>query len=576
MKSGTSPKLALYLILAAAMTAPARAAVTFSGLNDELETNARALVALSAASCETAQWRIRRLYRESDKQLRDALEALGYYRFDVHKSLSFDDECWAADFDVELGEPVSLRQVQVTVSGAAENDPDIDFENHNSRPIPGDVLHHGTYEAYKRFIRSTLGTRGYFDAQLTESRVAVDAELQYADITISVESGPRFHFGEVEFSDDILEPQLLARYVEFKPGDPYDASKISELHESLSGSGFFASVSIRAEPVEGMEREIPVFVSITAAKRHQYTAGVGYATDTGPQGRLGYTNRRRNNKGHQIDARLFVSSVESELTAAYRWPIGKPTAEWAQVYGGFQSKETDTSQSDKTTLGIRMSRNRSRAWLETPYIDFTYEDFEVGEQTDTSRLIIPGITWERTIGRDLRRTPEGHRISVDLRGAHDALGSDTTFLQGTVSTKWIWSPGLGTRFLARADIGATAKQSLAQLPASVRFFAGGDTSVRGYDFETIGPVDDNGDVTGGSHLVALSLEADWKIAGNWAIAAFVDSGSAFNESDPDFKTGVGLGVRWYSPLGPIRIDFAHPLDDADKDFRLHITLGPDL
>ena len=208
--------------------------------------------------------------------------------------------------------------------------------------------------------------------------------------------------------------------------------------------------------------------------------------------------------------------------------------------------------------------------------DFTYEDFEVGEQTDTSRLIIPGITWERTIGRDLRRTPEGHRISVDLRGAHDALGSDTTFLQGTVSTKWIWSPGLGTRFLARADIGATAKQSLAQLPASVRFFAGGDTSVRGYDFETIGPVDDNGDVTGGSHLVALSLEADWKIAGNWAVAAFVDSGSAFNESDPDFKTGVGLGVRWYSPLGPIRIDFAHPLDDADKDFRLHVTLGPDL
>jgi translocation and assembly module TamA len=271
-----------------------------------------------------------------------------------------------------------------------------------------------------------------------------------------------------------------------------------------------------------------------------------------------------------------LSQVDSEITGAYRWPIGRPTAEWAVIYGGLQDKETDTSHSEKSTLGIRMSRNRSTEWLETPYLEFTYEDFIVGEQVDSSRLIIPGITWERTIGRDLRRVDAGHRISFDLRGAFDKLGSDTTFLQATVSTKWIWSPGSLMRILARADLGATAKDSLDDLPATVRFFAGGDTSVRGYDFETIGPVDDNGDVTGGSHLIAVSLEADWKIASNWAIAAFVDSGSAFDDSAPDFKTGLGLGLRWYSPLGPIRVDFAHPLDDPDENFRLHITLGPDL
>ena len=125
-------------------------------------------------------------------------------------------------------------------------------------------------------------------------------------------------------------------------------------------------------------------------------------------------------------------------------------------------------------------------------------------------------------------------------------------------------------------LGATMMRSLDELPATVRYFTGGDTSVRGYGFETIGPVDVNDNVIGGSKLAVLSVEADWLVRPNWAVAAFIDSGSAFDDTNADFKTGVGLGVHWYSPLGPIRVDIAHPLDDPSRDLRLHITLGPDL
>ena len=100
--------------------------------------------------------------------------------------------------------------------------------------------------------------------------------------------------------------------------------------------------------------------------------------------------------------------------------------------------------------------------------------------------------------------------------------------------------------------------------------------IRGYGYETIGPVDDQGEVTGGSHLTVLSPEADYLILKNCGIAAFVDTGSAFNGTDIDLQTGIGIGVRWYSPLGPIRVDVAHPLDDPDTDYRFHITLGTDL
>jgi len=576
MTSHRKPSRFLLTVAIAILPLQALGDVTFSGLETDLEQNARALMALASAPCDAAEWRIERLYRNADEELRSALEALGYYRYALDKRLTLDGgKCWNAHFDVTLDEPVRIREVSATIDGAAESDASV--KNVLSQhPQPGEILDHGRYEGWKRTIRTTLSNRGYFDAELVESRVTVDAGLQHADIVLRVESGPRYYFGDVQFVDPVLRPELLAGYVRFRKGDPYDAREIARLHERLSGSGYFASVSIRAEPVAELGLEIPVRVNLSPGKRRVYTGGVGYATDTGAQARLGYTNRRRNDRGHQFDARLFLSDVDSELTGTYRWPRGRPDAEWVDIYGGFLRKRTDTSQSDKSTLGLRISRNRTETWLESPYIDFSREEFLVGEQLDISTLVMPGIRWETNVGRDLKRVPSGRRISFDLRGAHNNLFSDTTFAQATASAKWITTLGSATRLLTRIDLGATAKRELEELPPTVRFFAGGDTSVRGYAYESIGPTDSSGNVIGGSNLATISLEADWMVFGNWAVAAFVDSGSAFNDVAIDMKTGAGLGIRWFSPLGPIRFDVAHPFNDVDANFRFHITLGPDL
>src|SRR5690606_39164081 len=132
------------------------------------------------------------------------------------------------------------------------------------------------------------------------------------------------------------------------------------------------------------------------------------------------------------------------------------------------------------------------------------------------------------------------------------------------------------RFIVRARGGITWEREFAQLPPSVRFFAGGDNSVRGYAFEALGPTDDSGEVIGGSKLLTASFEYEHPLTGRWSLAAFVDSGNAFNGSDLDAKTGAGLGGRWQSPLGPVRLDLAVPLDDDERSFRIHVSLGPDL
>jgi translocation and assembly module TamA len=144
-----------------------------------------------------------------------------------------------------------------------------------------------------------------------------------------------------------------------------------------------------------------------------------------------------------------------------------------------------------------------------------------------------------------------------------------------IAGKGIRSVGPG-RLMFRFDAGTTMTNDLDSLPTSIRYFAGGDQTVRGYRYESLGPENEAGDVIGGKHKLSVGLEYDFPIMDNWKLAVFTDTGNAFNDfADYELKTGAGIGVRWLSPIGPIRVDLASALDNDNK-LRLHITMGPDL
>lgn len=568
------PGLLVLLLLAL----PVRADVVFEGLSRTTEKVVRATVVLASESCTAPDARVRRLYRRADTEIRQALEVYGYYAPTIDKSLGREGDCWQATFTIKRGPRVKIRSLKFSISGPGAADELLSGQDAQPDFAVGEGLNQRAYDAWKLSLAGLARRLGYFDGRFSKSVIDVYPEKLAADIRVDYDSGERYRFGPVEFDQSVVEPELAARFVGFREGDPYDADRINDLYTALLVSGYFQGVEVITTPRPGPSPDVLVTVALTAGKSRTWTTGLGYATDTGAKFRLDYRNQRRNDKGHQLEFNSQVSKVLGGAAISYRLPDGKRHDEWFSINMGYKYENPEDSRSDEFRLGLQQSRRRRDDWRETRFVDYIHENFRVGEERGTSNLIVPGISWAEQPLLLTGRPRFGRRLNLKLSGTDEWLGSDTAFVQVETGGKLILPLGSNARVLTRLEAGWTIKDDFSDLPFSVRYFAGGDGSVRGYDYKALGPTDIDGNVIGGANKLVGSLEFDARIFNNWSAAVFVDSGNAFNSfSAMSLKTSVGAGIRWYSPLGPVRFDVAVPLDrDAPDSYRIHISLGPDL
>lgn len=553
----------------------AAAELIISGVSDELERNIRGYVALAEEPCDAEAWRIRRRYRAMEREARKALEPFGYYRATLSSTLVMGEDCWQATLEVEPGEPVRIRAVDIDVRGGAAADPVFQPLLRPSQLVAGSRLEHADYDGYKRSLQVTAADRGYFDARFAEHRIDIWPELGAADISIAFDSGSRYRIGEILLQQDFLEPRLVAGYLDLEAGSLFDSNELARAHRDLSDSAYFGRVEVVPDIDAAADGQVPVRIELEPGIRTEYTVGAGFSTDTGAHVRGGFRNNRFNSRGHRIKADVGYSPVIEGMTAEYRIPLADPRTEWLSYTGAISSEDTETFDNDSARLGLRLSKRVRESWIRTYSLDFDYEKFAVGEDSDSSRLVLPGIGFDhKRSDRDVY-PDRGRRIGFEFRGASDSLGSTTSFLQATARLRWIRAVGNG-RFIARGNVGFTHKSDFEQLPPSVRFFAGGDESIRGFDYESLGPTDDEGNVVGGSNLLLASIEYEHRLRGNIFGAVFVDAGNAFDDTDVNAEVGAGFGIKWRSPIGPIRAYIGYPVSDSERSPRLHLRLGPDL
>jgi translocation and assembly module TamA len=436
-------------------------------------------------------------------------------------------------------------------------------------------LRHARYESAKKSLLRLAAERGFFDGKLTCNKVEVNTENNSASVCLSYESGDRYRFGDIQYPDTVVAESLLQRLTPFKPGDAYRADKVLELRNNLNNSGYFSEVNARTLNEQRTDGRVPVRIEVKPSNKHRYSAGLGYGTDTGVRTSFGWQNRYVNDRGHRLSANMRLSEVTNRIGADYQMPFWSENIQQVGVNTEFLQEDTDTSESRSYTLGTYYQRERW-GWEETGSVKLLQEDFDIADESESALLLIPGITLARTWADDSIYTRQGGRFSASLSGASESLLSDISFAQVVLRGKYIQGLTENSRLITRAKIGATEVSDFDQLPSSLRFFAGGDNSIRGFDYQSLGPENDKDEVVGGRYLAVASIEYEYMFLGNWGGAVFTDFGNAFNDWSDPFEYSVGFGVRWRSPVGLIRVDIAQGISDDDKPIGLHIVIGPDL
>ncbi len=520
---------------------------------------------------------LKRIITKLEQQAPKALQALGYYSPVIKIQGKRKKDDWLIAINIAAGEPVKVASLDISLKGGAQTDAafaDLIAE----APLQlGSIFNHGQYESIKASLYNLAIAHGYFQAQFEQSLVQVYPEQNIAEILLIFNSGPRANFGEITFSKTPLDKDFLTYWINFQPGEPYDAKLINELHRTLFNSHYFSNVRIRPQRKNPNQLTIPVDVQLTAAKTHQFGVGAGFATDSGPRVKATWKRPYLNSSGHSFNAGTSVSAVQKDVSAQYKIPLlTDPQHDFLTLNAGIQKEDVEDIDSILYTASVQKQKLTRHQWTQNLFLRWQRETFFNGDEEDTTTLYLPGFSYSLIRSSGGVSPNSGHKYSFEFQFAEEALASDISLQYLIAGTKRIHSLASKHRAIWRLDAGILNTNDFDRTPSSLRFFAGGDSNVRGFGFKSISPEDADGEKIGGHYLTTGSLEYDYQFADEWRAAIFTDAGDAYDESGIDLKHSVGFGVRWISPIGPLQIDLAVAISEEDNPIRLHLSIGPEL
>ena len=490
---------------------------------------------------------------------------------------------------IQPGQPVRVRNSDIAIVGEGGQDRYLGREIDAFVPSPGAVFNHSDYEASRNRISRRLTERGYFDADFLSRRVEVTRAEHAADIDLVWSSGERYDMGPTTFVQQphIIRDDLLRKLVYWNEGDYFHQGRLDRLRTSLAKLDYFALVDISPDPSQAVDKRVPVTVTLTPAKRSIYTAGVSFGTDSGAGVRLGVERRFVNDRGHKALAQLDYAQKRKTLTLQYRIPAFAWRDGWYTVSAQAYDEQTDYIDTRRIEfVGSRSGQYNEHinlvASLHALRERWFFEVADDGEGALAApayryaTFTFPSVRAEYVNVDDRIFPRSGIGGFLMLRSGVQGIGSDANFVQLHARATNYRGIGDDSRLILRAEAGYTWTNALVDMPPSLRYYAGGDRSIRGYEWREVGPrvdTDHGRYAVGAKNVVTASVEFERYFLGDWGAAVFVDSGSAFDGTSPDWHTGVGIGARWRSPVGPLRVDIARGLDHPDSPFTLGLSIG---
>ncbi|MGY5449452.1 autotransporter assembly complex protein TamA [Agarivorans sp. MS3-6] len=514
----------------------------------------------------------RRIISASSEQTKKALRALGYYQSKI--TITEQDKKGYL-VNVELGERLNVGKIEFQFSGEATRDTRFNSAVTKSGLAEGKPFSHAAYDGLKSEFNRLAARYGYFDASYQQAEVKISIKTNTADVYLHYDSGKRYRFGDIVFTNPNLPRDIFANLAEFNTNDRYDSQDVGEFNQRLGETDYFKAISVRPDLENRHDGQIDLLVGLQLKPRDTFEVGGGVTTDIGPRVRLKWNRPWVNDSGHSVSFEIEAAEPKQSALFVYRIPMDNPVDDYVDVQAGYIREDNNDTESEKTVLSTTRQWLLPNDWKPSLFLKWQHEKYRQADQYSITDLVLPGANFARLRSRGGLDPYWGDNLQASVEVGHPYWGSDVEMLRLATLGKWLRSYQ-NHRVLLRADVGAIIVDEITDVPASMRFFAGGDQSIRGYDYKTISPTNDDGQLIGGKYMTVGSIEYNYQFAEKWRWATFVDAGTATNDFSEPVSIGAGMGIRWLTLIGPLRIDVAKGFQNESDPWRVHFSLGPDL
>jgi len=564
-------------------------------------------------SMPTSEVQRRAFVFNAEDNINAALHSMGYYNGHIVQQLNSPDHApWQLNLTITPGPPTIVQWIDIQVKGEMQDDPQFEQWLTQQTIRPGDRLNHGVYDDLKTQLLALSLERGYFDGRFDDAEIEVNRDLNTAHIILHYDSGKRYHIGKVSFTGHRLQPGLLHKLIPFGTDAPYSTQSLGQLNKELLDTGYFSNIKVLPLFDQVQDLLVPIKVNLSPKPDHSIELGLG--ADVGntidhsvePRVRVTWKTPQINRYGHSQETSAEWAPDKPKFLTTYTIPLTHPLNDQLKLRAGMlrdkygvtqlyhpserEFKNTGQLESSKILLSVLRQQLFADHWILNYSVEVMSESYTQSSVDYDPFFLLLGSNISKTSRGDNSLDPKsGFSQYYSLEYADPFLGSKVRIARLQAKFKWIHTFFQKHRFVSRLDLGAniTSENNLALIPPSLRYFAGGDQSIRGYSYNELGTSIDSinatgqtvREVVGGRYLAVGSFEYQYYVTPTWRVATFIDSGNAFDANQIELVTSVGAGLHWISPIGPVRLDVGVGLKETDtvsRPWRIHIMMGAEL
>lgn len=515
---------------------------------------------------------LERLVVEAQADAREAVATRGYFAARVTSSIDRSTTPWTVLLHVDPGKPAHVSSASVAFSGPAADDPQasslLERIRREWKLAPGERFTQEAWDQAKSGAARSLADWRYAAAHVARSRARVDPGSGEAALEVDIASGPPFRYGALEVRGAKRYPgDMVVALSPAARGQLYEREDLRLYERRLLATGYYVSAQAAIVADAARAAEAPVRVSVIEAKSQQVETGLSFNTDVGPRLEARYSNLDLFNSAWRFKSEL---QLDSSIRQG-RLDLDAPPRAGGTWRSGFvQARESVIQNEDNTEYSTGIAHNWGLGGEPSAlYASVHVEEQRIsGELADHRHAVFFGYRTQFRRTDSWESPRRGYIVQVSAGGAPDALASQQ-FARATAQAM-LFVPLGSNDFLVRGEAGAVLAPTRRGIPSSFLFRTGGDRTVRGYAFESLG-VREGDAVVGGRYLAIGSAEYTYWVRELWGIAAFVDAGNAWDSGRFDPAVGYGVGVRFRTPIGPVRADLAYGVEE--RSLRLHFSVG---